>query len=557
MFSKKCFQATVGLLSVLFVLKQDLFAGTNIPIELEFQKTQALQNPSSPSAHEFLGRYRRVLDLHRLRTQTKGTGSSAPTIDSDMADRLKAHLAKFDELSQSDLDEQGIYLLVDCVESHLQQWRKNTGLVRTCPVPGPYHRNRDAIFFVPDQTNVFVILKHHRLGRGAHKVVDQVWSYRDTEYVARVHPKHGYFKKFERELEFLKRIGQLPDSERKGLAEVITFNSRNLFLKKYDLNLFPMLLEEDPKTAFVKKLPDGVSKLPFKERLSIAVQLSNGLYGLHRLGISHNDPKPENVLLNCSENNGTWEKCTAAYTDFSLSYLPTESYWSRLRKPTGGTPLYSSPEVTEGWTGGNSIDSIANALKGDIFSHSEIMFYLLEEGDLTWLKGECPSSFNVNTIVGYQNCKYFEAQRRADDYKRSLFYRSYTHLIQIGLQAEPMNRINSTQYLRAMKYIQKKYTTAPQSSAERVKQLESIKLMDPVALVGEPAGSYLVHKVYTVLGPLTVLYYVDAFTADGVKVDKGGQIIKKVLDIDLDDLEMLENEIRFLKDVGTIKKSIF
>ena len=68
--------------------------------------------------------------------------------------------------------------------------------------------------------------------------------------------------------------------------------------------------------------------------LSLYQQVLAGVEHLHRLGMSHGDIKPQNILVSGDQ---------AKLTDFGCSAMPEEMY-ARTRE-NGGTILYSAPEV--------------------------------------------------------------------------------------------------------------------------------------------------------------------------------------------------------------------
>ncbi len=101
----------------------------------------------------------------------------------------------------------------------------------------------------------------------------------------------------------------------------------------------------------------------YERVLSIYQQVLAGIEHLHKLGISHGDIKPQNILI-----SGDLIKLT----DFGCSALPEEMY-ARTRQ-NGGTILYSAPEVVgSSWRGRSSQE----LFKADIYSLGVLLYYLV------------------------------------------------------------------------------------------------------------------------------------------------------------------------------------
>lgn len=101
----------------------------------------------------------------------------------------------------------------------------------------------------------------------------------------------------------------------------------------------------------------------YERVLSIYYQVLAGVEHLHKLGMSHGDIKPQNILVSGNQ---------IKLTDFGCSALPEEMY-ARTRQ-NGGTILYSAPEVVgSSWRGHSS-----HALfKADVYSLGVLLYYLV------------------------------------------------------------------------------------------------------------------------------------------------------------------------------------
>lgn len=97
--------------------------------------------------------------------------------------------------------------------------------------------------------------------------------------------------------------------------------------------------------------------------LDVFEQVLEGCAHLHRLGMSHGDIKPQNILVSAER---------VKLTDFGSSVLPEDMY-ARARE-NGGTILYSAPEIV-----GASFathDTRARFL-GDIYSLGVLLYHLV------------------------------------------------------------------------------------------------------------------------------------------------------------------------------------
>lgn len=104
----------------------------------------------------------------------------------------------------------------------------------------------------------------------------------------------------------------------------------------------PLLLEEyapegSLSTFWSKK---NLTRMPFKNKCSLVLDIANGLSALHACGVVHGDVKPENVLI--FPRAGFDDEFTAKLTDFGHSVFKFEG---RDDLPAF-TLAYSAPEAT-------------------------------------------------------------------------------------------------------------------------------------------------------------------------------------------------------------------
>jgi eukaryotic-like serine/threonine-protein kinase len=101
----------------------------------------------------------------------------------------------------------------------------------------------------------------------------------------------------------------------------------------------------------------------YQRILNIYQQVLAGVEHLHKLGMSHGDIKPQNILVAGDQ---------AKLTDFGCSVLPDDMY-VRTRE-NGGTILYSAPEVVGSSLKGRSAESL---FKTDIYSLGILLYHLV------------------------------------------------------------------------------------------------------------------------------------------------------------------------------------
>ena len=101
----------------------------------------------------------------------------------------------------------------------------------------------------------------------------------------------------------------------------------------------------------------------YDKLLGVFEQVLDGCAHLHRIGMSHGDIKPQNILISAER---------VKLTDFGSSVLPEDMY-ARTRE-NGGTILYSAPEIVGATL--STRDSSARFL-GDIYSLGVLLYHLL------------------------------------------------------------------------------------------------------------------------------------------------------------------------------------
>jgi serine/threonine-protein kinase len=101
----------------------------------------------------------------------------------------------------------------------------------------------------------------------------------------------------------------------------------------------------------------------YDKLLGVFEQVLEGCVHLHRVGMSHGDIKPQNILVAAER---------VKLTDFGSSVLPEDMY-ARTRE-NGGTILYSAPEIV-----GSTLSTRDNSarLLSDIYSLGVLLYHLV------------------------------------------------------------------------------------------------------------------------------------------------------------------------------------
>ena len=109
--------------------------------------------------------------------------------------------------------------------------------------------------------------------------------------------------------------------------------------------------------------PDEICKLSEWQRIVLMRTLTLALMSVHKAGVIHSDMKPENVMINQNEHNGS---CALKLIDFDGSF-----YESDPPEDISGDPTYSAPEAYAKQT----IPNIRLDHRIDIFALGIILHY--------------------------------------------------------------------------------------------------------------------------------------------------------------------------------------
>jgi serine/threonine protein kinase len=148
----------------------------------------------------------------------------------------------------------------------------------------------------------------------------------------------------------------------------------------------PYIVMEFVKGRNLRSVIDEDGALPVRRALSIALQVARALAAAHKLGITHRDIKPDNILITQDERGNE----AAKVLDFGIAKVKegafTMAAYTATRKGmVVGTPQYMSPEQARGKVG-DEIDS-----RADIYSLGVVIYEMVT--------GRLP--FESDTPMGY------------------------------------------------------------------------------------------------------------------------------------------------------------
>lgn len=124
-------------------------------------------------------------------------------------------------------------------------------------------------------------------------------------------------------------------------------------------------MEYFPSVTLAQLLDQGASGFvaSYDKLLGVFLQVLEGCAHLHRIGMSHGDIKPQNILVSAER---------VKLTDFGASALPEDMY-ARTRE-NGGTILYSAPEIVGATRSKGDTDA---SFLCDIYSLGVLLYHLV------------------------------------------------------------------------------------------------------------------------------------------------------------------------------------
>ena len=166
----------------------------------------------------------------------------------------------------------------------------------------------------------------------------------------------------------------------------------------------------------------------------VFAQLASALLYMHDRGLTHNDVKPENVLLDRDRN--------AFLCDFGLASFADVC-------PSSGTPAYMAPEVADyllskmdSWSNEDCDKPTLDLRAADVWSFGATLFYMFTAGRVPWPTVSRDGEGTLRAIVNAASCGIAVSDDRipplAADLLRAIFVKSPdTRLTMVDVLAHP------------------------------------------------------------------------------------------------------------------------
>ncbi len=348
------------------------------------------------------------------------------------------------------------------IESHLPDWKKPHK-----PIPPLSISNEQGIphliyfLYVPSLNQLMIQTRLDPIGRGASKTVYEVFTYPHWQRLALGLPRLGFSNKkhsIENEQKIFQILAQSTHSN--GLVNTVHVEPKFILQK-----------------AYTPLKSGSLNHLPLFTRLKLLEQVGEGLVSLHEKEICHGDIKEENLLL--SGELGTPEELVL--TDFDLSYSPRELLQAGKKRPFGGTLPFIAPELLanhftfgiSGWLDSEIPNSekkmnqqIQAALKADVFSLANVASEILRPSEVQWHHG----CYTIQRPFELWRCQ----QLHLPGYLYKLTqgpYQSIHQLLIAALNPNPLERIDSQQFLAAIQFLKNKAAPPTSSMKEQNREL--------------------------------------------------------------------------------------
>ena len=186
-------------------------------------------------------------------------------------------------------------------------------------------------------------------------------SFSEKEYAVKLFKKHS--EKYDREILFNQKILEI---ENHGHFFIQFFSSSlnsTLYIDGLSEKKCYILYELASKGDLFKFIISKKTGLNEKNCKVIMYKILKAVQTLHKKGISHNDLKPQNILLD-------GEKFDVKIGDFSFSTFISGENGKNLKKEIAGTDEYMAPEIYLGLK--------YSGEKADIYSIGILLFSLLK-----------------------------------------------------------------------------------------------------------------------------------------------------------------------------------
>lgn len=222
------------------------------------------------------------------------------------------------------------------------------------------------------------------------------------------------------------------------------FGTKGAESKKRQIKQYLYLaLYQGDLTRFFLKIRD----LPDAQKRKIALQLLSGLARMHELGISHNDIKPQNILIRLDG-----DEPEVVFCDFELAFSDRDfakAKSARADLKLGGTVRWLSPERCAILCNSSQTNPLVQLTKmdetrkpADVWSLGLVFLTLLSKNeDLSWFKPQMELVKMLSHVAKFEKEKGSFYQEPAE--KNSL-----EHIIWEMLQYDYRTRLTAEEALR-------------------------------------------------------------------------------------------------------------
>lgn len=445
-----------------------------------------------------------------------------------------------------DLPVESVHQLTDCLEDFKSKSLSQNAKT-VCKL-----QHHDVEIESYDNGRIYLKFPGGQLGNGQFKTVEQVYSYGTWDKAARAtllppKPKiddgYGYSsslepderidhdqiarEQFQREKETLERISKFPENNKRGLPETYFTNHNTVLQKMYDGDM-----------SSTKKY--GLTHEQLKK---ILLDPAEGLARLHEVGILHHDIKPENMLYDK-------EKQSVVYSDFGLAFEPKKGRPNGLDNYYYTPPGFSEEEEKK--------LPIEEQFKSDVFAQGMTFYTILHGSPPPWVD-EVASLDTTKKTFGEKvplrdeiKIKGFRALTAGDQLNHDL--NPIDHLLLRSMHPDPTKRISARQFADAYDQIIHKKIDLKKNHGKPRLEITGISEFVPEYDQNkarnlqfemekqDPPGTYF-------LFPLKLQ---DSYHLGLAYVNSEGEVQTKRLNSDPDRPDELENELGFLKGLGTL-----
>lgn len=458
-------------------------------------------------------------------------------ITSKMRDRILGMLAEIRPQFQPPLTLKSIYDLVEHIETHKKHWRK-AGASEFEPFSVFTEDDREIKVSISLDSLGLIYLKFGSspLGRGASNVIYKVVNYKTWAKLAEKKLRPDQVNKenqFKKEQWVLEKINSLPAAQREGFVETFSIEDHRFIQALYAGSLETVL---DPKS----KVHSPELKKNRDLKLKGLHQVSLALAQLHEMGLSHQDLKPDNILVGSDLD--------FVLSDFDLAFAPRPIIQQGKPRKEYGNFFYGAPEfASPSWTGKSDTEKEKNALKADVFSLAQITYELTHSEKFP---GVIPCEQAKKKE--YRKCRADELKKYIEQVAKNSDYSSLEILLYAALQPNPEHRIDSQKYARGLQYVlnKKPDLSSKGTLSEVLKNSQVVNMSeDEISdyLNSSEPGNYILHPYPTSEGMyrLAVSY-----------LDLDHKIQWRKLDVDPRNSKQVEDELEFLNTLGILQKSV-